>query len=88
LKTGAGLVPRSNRGAVSSGKSRLKAYSWFSSKKRYPYPGELKKSPSSLRRYELFNGLIEFIMGIILRLQYFCPPASYLRRQIAGRKMH
>jgi len=57
LKTGAGLVPRSSRGAGSSGKRRLKEYYWFGSKKRYTYPVELKKSPSSLRRYELFKSL-------------------------------
>jgi len=58
LKTGAGLVPRSNRGAVSSGKERLKEYSWFGSKKRYTYPVELKKSLPSLRGYELFKAHI------------------------------
>ncbi|HUU42049.1 MAG TPA: hypothetical protein VMW42_14020 [Desulfatiglandales bacterium] len=55
LKTGAGLVPRSSRGAVSSGKGRLKEYYWFGSKKRYPYPVKTEKSPFSLRRYELFS---------------------------------
>jgi len=50
LKTGAGLVPRSIRGAGSSGKCRLKEYYWFGSKKRYTYPVELKRGSYYLRK--------------------------------------
>jgi len=40
---------KDGRGTGSSGKCRLKEYYWFGSKKRYTYPVELKKSPSSLK---------------------------------------